>query len=86
LLLALYNIFVFIGALLVGLCYKGLIPLPLAAIIVGRDVALIIGSFFLRFREIPAGAPFFDTTYSATFKITPSILGKVSVEIKLNVL
>ena len=69
-----------IGALLVGLCYKGLIPLPLAAIIVGRDVALIVGSFILRFREIPAGAPFFDTTYSATFKITPSVLGKVTID------
>lgn len=69
---------VFVGALSIGLCYKGLIPLGLASIIIGRDVILIIGSFILRIRERPAGSPFFDTTYSATFEIAPSTLSKIN--------
>lgn len=68
---------VFIGALSVGLVWKGLLPLPLAGVIIGRDVALIAASFALRAMERPSGARFFDTTDSATFKIIPSDLSKV---------
>ena len=69
---------VFVAALSIGLCYKGLIPLGLASIIIGRDVILIIGSFIIRIRERPPGSPFFDTTYSATFEIAPSVLSKIN--------
>jgi cardiolipin synthase len=69
---------VLIGALSIGLCYKGLIPLGLASVIIGRDVLLVAGSFILRARERPSGSPFFDTTYSATFEIAPSTLSKVN--------
>lgn len=68
---------VFIGAVSVGLVWKGLLPLPLAGVIIGRDVALIVASFALRAMERPSGARFFDTTDSATFKIIPSDLSKV---------
>lgn len=69
---------VLIGALSIGLCYKGLIPLALASVIIGRDVLLVLGAFTLRARERPDGSPFFDTTYSATFEIAPSTLSKVN--------
>ena len=69
---------ILIGALSIGLCYKGLIPLGLASVIVGRDVLLVAGSFILRMRERPTDSPFFDTTYSATFEIAPSTLSKVN--------
>lgn len=68
---------VFIGAVSVGLVWKGLLPFPLAGVIIGRDVALIAASFALRVMERPSGARFFDTTDSTTFKIIPSDLSKV---------
>jgi hypothetical protein len=56
---------------------KGLLPLPLACVILGRDAALVGASFVLRAIEKPPGSPFFDTTDTATFKIVPSELSKV---------
>ena len=61
----------------IGLVMKGLFPLPLACLIVGRDLSLIAASFALRAIERPAGSHFFDTTDSATFNIVPSELSKV---------
>ena len=67
---------IFIGALTVGLTVKGLFPLALAITILGRDVVLVGGSFVIRAMERPSGAPFFDTTNSATFQIVASDLSK----------
>jgi len=69
---------VMIGSLTCGLAWKGLMPVELASVIIGRDVVLIIASFAIRGYEKPDGAPFFDTTYSATFEIIPSALSKVN--------
>eukprot|EP01035_Chromulina_nebulosa_P023991 gene23991-31146_t len=65
-----------IGSLSVGLLYQELIPAPLVAIFIGRDVTLLVLSFLKRYSERPHGAPFFDTTHSATFSIAPSNLSK----------
>jgi cardiolipin synthase len=69
---------IFISALVFGLTMKGLFPLPLAMVIVARDVILVAGSFILRASERPPGAPFFDTTNSATFEIVASDLSKIN--------
>ena len=69
---------IMIGALTVGLVAKGLLPVPLACVIIGRDVFLIAASFAMRAIERPAGSAFFDTTDSATFRIVPSDLSKVT--------
>ena len=69
---------IFIGAVVSGLCTKGLFPLPLAGLIISRDVVLVAASFIMRARERPDGAPFFDTTSSATFEIVPSELSKIN--------
>lgn len=69
---------VMIGALTVGLVAKGLLPFPLACVILGRDAVLIGATFALRAIQRPAGSHFFDTTDSATFNIIPSELSKVS--------
>lgn len=68
---------VMIGALTLGLVAKGLLPIPLACVIIGRDLTLVAASFALRAIERPAGSTFFDTTDSATFNIVPSDLSKV---------
>lgn len=67
---------VFIGSLAVGLTIKGLLPLPLTIIIIGRDMVLMAASFYMRVKERPPGAHFFDTTNSATFEIVPSEFSK----------
>lgn len=69
---------IFIGALVIGLTSKGLFPLPLATVIIGRDVLLVAAAFTMRVQERPEGAPFFDTSDSATFEIVPSNLSKVN--------
>jgi cardiolipin synthase (CMP-forming) len=69
---------IFIGALVIGLTSKGLFPLPLATVIIGRDVLLVAAAFTMRVQERPEGAPFFDTSDSATFEIVPSHLSKVN--------
>ena len=67
---------VVIGSLTLGLAIKGLIPVELASLIIGRDVFLFGASMVIRAIERPPDAPFFDTTYSATFEIIPSTLSK----------
>ena len=67
-----------IGSLTAGLTMKGLIPTELATLIIGRDVLLFGGSMALRAIERPPNAPFFDTSYSATFEIVPSTLSKIN--------
>lgn len=69
---------VLIGSLVVGLAIKGLFPLPLASIIIGRDVVIVSAAFAMRFKEKPVGAPFFDAKHTATFEIVPSDLSKLN--------
>lgn len=68
-----------IGSLTIGLTVKGLLPLPLAFVIIGRDVLILFWGFVQRAREKPKDAFFFDTTCSATFEIIPSELSKVKL-------
>jgi hypothetical protein len=57
--------------------HTGHIPMPLLLVVFGRDALLIAGSFVKRAAQRPEGSPFFDTTSSATFQITPNLLSKV---------
>lgn len=66
-----------IGSITVGLAFNGLLPMPLMAVIIGRDAVLTAASFIIRAIEKPKEAAFFDTTVSATFVIAPSELSKV---------
>lgn len=67
-----------IGFLTLGLTLKGLLPVVLAVVIIGRDALILFMGFVQRAREKPKDAIFFDTTSSATFEIIPSELSKVS--------
>ena len=69
---------ILIGSLSLGLVYKGLLPVPLMVLIVGRDVLLVASIFYIRYVEKPMDAPFFDTTTSATVQMNPSTLSKVN--------
>jgi hypothetical protein len=60
--------------------FAGDLPVALVAVVIGRDALLIGGSFMKRVVSRPEGSPFFDTTSTATFRITPNLLSKVSLE------
>ena len=72
-----------ITALTLGLAAKGLLPIAVACTFIGRDVALIGLSTYVRWREKPPDAPFFNTTHSATFEIVPSELSKLNTFLQL---
>lgn len=77
---------VLVTALAVPLAMQGFLPTPLVITVVGRDALLIGGSFIMRVRNRPTGAPFFDTTSSATFQITPNLLSKINTTLQFGVL
>jgi cardiolipin synthase len=68
---------VMIGSLAVGLMYQGLLPNELVYLIVSRDLFLLACSVGLRLLSKPKDSDFWDVT-SATFKVKPNILSKVS--------
>jgi cardiolipin synthase len=76
---------VVIGSLAAGLTLKGLLPVPLMCVIVGRDVFLVACSFVIRYMEKPPDVAFFDIK-TATFKVTPSTFSKVNTAIQFGLL
>lgn len=68
---------VVIGCLAAGLTIKGIFPFSLMGLIIFRDVALLGGATYLRYREKPPGAPLFDPS-SFTFHVKPSLLSKAN--------
>ena len=42
-----------VGTLFLSLAWVGLIPVPLTYLVIGRDVALVIGASYVRYRSIP---------------------------------
>ena len=56
----------------------GLLPAGLVALIVGRDVSLVAGGFWLRAKTKPADVKFFDTTHEGVLKASPSLLSKAN--------
>ncbi len=62
----------------IGLAAQNIVPYPLVALIVLRDVVLFSGTFYLRLKHKPPDAPIFDTSATATFEIIPSTLSKIN--------
>lgn len=57
-----------------------ILPPLLAFVIIGRDVLLISGSFYLRAKEKKPASAFFDIS-TTTFNVKPSTLSKVSYNV-----
>ncbi|CAM9966271.1 unnamed protein product, partial [Ectocarpus fasciculatus] len=76
---------IFIGAVAVGLSLTDVLPPLLAFVIVGRDVLLVGGSFYLRAKEKKDNSDFFDIK-STTFNVVPSIMSKVNTVAQFSVL
>ena len=69
---------IFVATLSLALAYRGLLPLPLLGIMIGRDFILVAGSFYKRYTEKKTGDLFFDTNNSATFIISPTVYSKIN--------
>ena len=73
---------IFIATLTTALTMKGLIPVSLCALYIGRDVAMTGLTFYLRHKTKNEGDPFFDGATS-TMKVTPSDLSKVNTGLQM---
>lgn len=77
---------VFIGALLGTLTLKGLFPVPLAALVIGRDAALLGGSFLYRYLTKPSDVRFFATTGEGVMEVKPTTASKVNTVLQMSIM
>lgn len=76
---------VLIATLFISLTWQNLIPLPLTLLIVGRDAALVISGFVIRYMSLPPPrtlSRYFDVTH-ATAQLAPTFISKVNTGIQL---
>ncbi|KAJ0173710.1 hypothetical protein K1T71_010859 [Dendrolimus kikuchii] len=76
---------VLIATLFISLTWQNLIPLPLTLLIVGRDAALVIAAFIIRYMSLPPPrtlSRYFDVTH-ATVQLAPTFVSKVNTAIQL---
>ncbi|XP_051166582.1 probable cardiolipin synthase (CMP-forming) [Leptopilina boulardi] len=74
-----------VGSLFISLTWVNLIPVPLTMLVIARDVLLIIGTSFLRYRSLPPPrtvAKYFDPTL-ATVQIKPHWVSKLNTGVQL---
>ncbi|XP_076442910.1 cardiolipin synthase (CMP-forming)-like [Babylonia areolata] len=72
--------------LTVSLTSVGLIPLPLTGLIVFRDVSLIAGGFYIRYKSLPPPitmSRYFDISH-ATVSLAPTFISKVNTGLQLS--
>ncbi|KAM3962436.1 cardiolipin synthase [Aphomia sociella] len=76
---------VLIATLFISLTWQNLIPLSLTMLIVGRDSALVIAGFVIRYMSLPPPrtlSRYFDVTH-ATAQLAPTFISKVNTAVQL---
>ncbi|XP_028983389.1 cardiolipin synthase (CMP-forming) [Betta splendens] len=76
---------ILISVLYVSLTYADLIPAPLTALVILRDVGLIAAVFWVRYKTVPPPvtlSKFFNPCYT-TAQLTPTLFSKVNTAIQL---
>ncbi|ORX33464.1 CDP-alcohol phosphatidyltransferase-domain-containing protein [Kockovaella imperatae] len=71
--------------LVVTLAYSGLLPIPLAVLILGRDVALSISAFYFRFISLPRPRTlkrYFDPSIPSA-EVKPTQISKINTALQL---
>lgn len=79
---------ILVAVLTVTLTKAGMLPMPLAFLILGRDVGLIASVFYLRYRTCPPPITikrFFDPTLVNT-QLNPTTISKVNTVLQITVL
>ncbi|KAJ8341753.1 hypothetical protein SKAU_G00340440 [Synaphobranchus kaupii] len=76
---------ILISVLYISLTYAHLIPAPLTALVIARDVALIAAVFYVRYKTVPPPvtlSKFFNPCY-ATAQLKPTLISKVNTAVQL---
>lgn len=76
---------ILISVLYVSLTYAHLIPAPLTALIICRDVGLIAAVFYVRYKTVPAPvtlSKFFNPCYR-TAQLKPTLISKINTGVQL---
>ncbi|XP_056096532.1 cardiolipin synthase (CMP-forming) [Rhinichthys klamathensis goyatoka] len=76
---------ILISVLYVSLTYAQLIPAPLTALIISRDVALIAAVFYVRYKTVPPPvtlSKFFNPCYT-TARLRPTLISKINTAVQL---
>ncbi|KAJ8387837.1 hypothetical protein AAFF_G00149860 [Aldrovandia affinis] len=76
---------ILISVLYISLTYAHLIPAPLTALVISRDVALIAAVFYVRYKTVPPPvtlSKFFNPCY-ATAQLKPTLISKVNTAVQL---
>ncbi|KAH8833225.1 CDP-alcohol phosphatidyltransferase-domain-containing protein [Flagelloscypha sp. PMI_526] len=71
--------------LVVTLAWKGLLPMPLAVIILGRDVLLSLSAFYIRYTSLPPPKTFqryWDFSIPSA-EVHPTLISKVNTALQL---
>ncbi|KAK7086646.1 cardiolipin synthase [Halocaridina rubra] len=79
---------ILVAMLFLSLTYVGLIPLPLTGIIIYRDVLIIAGASYVRYKSLPPPktiARYFDATH-ATAQLAPTTLSKINTAVQLGLI
>lgn len=75
-----------VTTLVVALTYTNLMPLWLTAVIVARDLFLIVAAFVIRYNSLPPShrtlAKYFDATH-VTAQLAPTFISKVNTAVQL---
>ncbi|KLT46182.1 hypothetical protein CC85DRAFT_281841 [Cutaneotrichosporon oleaginosum] len=77
-----------VTTLVVCLTYKGLLPLPLAIIIFGRDFLLSMWAFYLRYQSLPPPRTlkrYFDPTMPSA-EVKPTQISKINTALQLSLM
>ncbi|XP_066537399.1 cardiolipin synthase (CMP-forming) [Hoplias malabaricus] len=76
---------ILISVLYISLTYAQLIPVPLTALVLARDVALIAAVFYVRYKTVPPPvtlSKFFNPCYT-TAQLKPTLISKFNTAIQL---
>lgn len=79
---------IFIGSLTIGLCMKGLVPLELAGVYIGRDLIIMTCAVGMKLRQRHRqGISLFDmSSKSESYEVIPSLLSKINTGLQFVVL
>ncbi|MCJ8736732.1 hypothetical protein PDJAM_G00015890 [Pangasius djambal] len=76
---------ILVSVLYISLTYAQLIPVPLTALVISRDVALIAAVFYVRYKTVPPPvtlSKFFNPCYT-TAQLKPTLISKFNTAIQL---
>ncbi|XP_028038627.1 probable cardiolipin synthase (CMP-forming) [Bombyx mandarina] len=76
---------VLVATLFISLTWQNLIPISLTLLIVGRDIALVVAGFVIRYISLPPPrtlSRYFDVTH-ATAQLAPTFISKVNTAVQL---